>query len=84
MKLAVAEAVEALRPVIQMDGGDISLVSVDEESGVVIVELGGACVGCAASNMTLKAGVERILKDRVPGVTEVRAVGIDADEPIQA
>ena len=77
MQAAVSEAVDAIRPVIQMDGGDIALVSCDEETGVVEVELSGACVGCAASSMTLKAGVERILKDRVPGVTEVRAKGID-------
>ncbi len=76
---AVAEAVTAIRPVIQMDGGDITLVSFDEDSGIVVVELSGACVGCPASSMTLKAGVERILKDRVPEVTEVQAVGIDAE-----
>lgn len=84
MDLAVAEAIEGIRPVIQMDGGDIRLVSVDEETGLVVVELSGACVGCPASSMTLKAGVERILKDRVPGVTEVRALGIDADEAVEA
>jgi Fe-S cluster biogenesis protein NfuA len=84
MNLAVGEAIEAIRPVIQMDGGDIALVSCDEESGVVTVELSGACVGCPASSMTLKAGVERILMDRVPGVTEVRALGVDADMPVEA
>jgi Fe-S cluster biogenesis protein NfuA len=80
MQLAVSEAIEAIRPVIQMDGGDIGLVKLDEGSGIVVVELSGACVGCPASSMTLKAGVERILKDRVPGVTEVRALGIDYEE----
>lgn len=80
METAVAEAIEAIRPVIQMDGGDIRLVKLDEESGVVDVELSGACVGCPASTMTLKAGVERILMDRVPGITEVNAVGLDGDE----
>lgn len=84
MEFAVREAVEAIRPVIQMDGGDISFVSVDEETGKVIVELSGACVGCAASSMTLKAGVERILKDRVPGVTEVSALGIDEEFTVEA
>lgn len=77
MREAVQEAIDALRPVIQMDGGDIHLVSVDETTGVVEVELSGACVGCAASSMTLKAGVERILTERVPGVTEVNAIGMD-------
>lgn len=84
MNLAVSEAIEAIRPVIQMDGGDIRLVNCDEESGIVDVELSGACVGCAASSVTLKAGVERILMDRVPGVTEVRALGIDSELPIDA
>ncbi len=80
MHEAVSEAVEAIRPVIQMDGGDIRLVSCDDATGVVVVELSGACVGCPASTMTLKAGVERILMERVPGVTEVNALGLDAEE----
>ena len=83
MELAVREAVDAIRPVIQMDGGDIAFVSCDEETGKVTVELSGACIGCAASSVTLKAGVERILKDRVPGVTEVSALGVD-DEMAEA
>lgn len=79
MHIAVSEAIDALRPVIQMDGGEITLVSVDEETGVVVVELSGACVGCAASSVTLKAGVQRILMDRVPGVTRVDALGVEED-----
>lgn len=79
MEVAVKEAIESIRPVIQMDGGDIHLVAVDESTGVVEVELSGACVGCAASSMTLKAGVERILMDRVPGVTEVIAKGLEPE-----
>ncbi len=71
MRIAVQEAIEAIRPALQMDGGDITLLNVDESSGVVDIELIGACVGCPASTMTLKAGIERILKDRVPGVTAV-------------
>lgn len=80
MYLAVSEAVDAIRPVIQMDGGDIRLVELQEDTGVVTVELGGACVGCAASSMTLKAGVERILTERVPGVTQVNALGLEIDD----
>lgn len=79
MYIAVREAITAIRPVIQMDGGDITLHGLDEQTGIVTVELSGACVGCPASGMTLKAGVERILRDRVVGVTEVRALGIDAE-----
>ena len=77
MEEAISEAIDAIRPVIQMDGGDIRLVDFDTDTGVVNVELSGACVGCPASSMTLKAGVERILKERVPGVTEVNAIGLD-------
>ena len=83
MEAAVLEAIDAIRPALQSDGGDIRIVNIDEESGVVDVELLGACVGCPASTMTLKAGVERILKDRVPGLTAVNAINMDmsgADE----
>jgi len=71
----VAQVIEILRPAIHADNGDISLLDVDEETGIVTVELTGACVGCSSSNVTLKAGIERIMKDRVPGVTEVRQPG---------
>lgn len=73
----VEEAIEAIRPALQMDGGDLTLVDVDEATGVVQIELIGACVGCPASTMTLKAGIERILKDRVEGITDVVAVGLE-------
>lgn len=77
---AVAEVIEIIRPAIQADGGDISLISVDPDTGVVEVELSGACVSCPASTITMKAGIERIMKDRVPGVTEVRQPGDDLIE----
>jgi Fe-S cluster biogenesis protein NfuA len=73
----VLEAIDAIRPALQADGGDIRVVNLDEEAGVLDVELLGACDGCPMSTMTLKAGIERILKDRVEGLTEVRAVGSD-------
>jgi Fe-S cluster biogenesis protein NfuA len=76
----IERVVEAIRPAIQADGGDIFLRDVDESSGVVSVELVGACVSCPASTVTLKAGIERILKDRVTGVTEVVNVGDDQFE----
>ncbi|HUR23111.1 MAG TPA: NifU family protein [Acidimicrobiales bacterium] len=69
------EAIEVIRPALQADGGDMTLVGVDEASGRVEIELVGACGSCPASTMTLKAGIERILKDRVPGVTEIVAIG---------
>ena len=77
MEADVKEAIEAIRPALQADGGDISLVSVDEATGVVDVELVGACGSCPASTLTLKAGIERILRDRVEGVTEVNAIGLE-------
>lgn len=66
----VAEVLELIRPSLQADGGDVRLVDVNED-GVVSVELQGACKGCPMSQMTLANGVERILKERVPGVTKV-------------
>ena len=71
----VRATIEAIRPAIQADGGDIYLRGVDVDTGVVQVELVGACVSCPASTVTLKSGIERILKDRVEGVTEVVNVG---------
>jgi Fe-S cluster biogenesis protein NfuA len=76
----VEEVIEVIRPAVQADGGDLFLRDVDESTGVVTVELTGACVSCPASTVTLKAGIERILKDRVEGVTEVIDAGMDAFE----
>ena len=80
MHAAVAEVIEIIRPAIQADGGDINLIDVDEGTGIVQVELTGACVSCPASTVTMKAGIERIMKDRVPGVTEVVQPGELVDE----
>jgi len=66
------ETLEMIRPAIQADGGDIVLAGVDD--GVVHLEMLGACGGCPLSTMTLKAGIERILLDRVPGVREVVSI----------
>lgn len=60
-----------IRPYIQGDGGDIEFVSFDEETGVVVVKLLGACVGCALIDFTLKGGVEALLMDEIPEVKEV-------------
>ncbi len=68
----VLDAIAAIRPALQADGGDIELVGIDPD-GVVHVNLVGACGTCPVSTMTLKAGVERIIMDRVPGITEVVA-----------
>jgi Fe-S cluster biogenesis protein NfuA len=62
---------DLMRPAVQADGGDLILVRADVETGVVEVELQGACSSCAISEATLSGGVERILRDRLPWVTEV-------------
>jgi len=73
MKEKVEEALKQVRPMLQRDGGDIELVSVDE-TGVVKVRLKGACGSCPMSTMTLKMGVEKYLKEHIPEVKEVVAV----------
>ena len=67
----VLATIEVIRPVLQADGGDVELVGVDEETGVVSVRLIGACGTCPVSTQTLKGGIERIMRDGVDGVTEV-------------
>ena len=67
------QVLDAVRPSLEADGGDVELVDVDDE-GVVSLELTGACAGCPMSQMTLSMGIERVLKEHVPGVTSVRAV----------
>jgi Fe-S cluster biogenesis protein NfuA len=69
----VLRALESVRPTLAADGGDVELVEVTEE-GVVRVRLQGACHGCPMSMMTLKNGIERIIKEQVPGVSSVEAV----------
>lgn len=73
MKELVKKALEKIRPALQRDGGDVELIDVKDD-GVVQVRLTGACAGCPMSQMTLKSGVERILKQEVPGVNRVEAV----------
>ncbi|HEY8417365.1 MAG TPA: NifU family protein [Limnochordales bacterium] len=73
MRERVEMALERIRPAIQMDGGDVQLVDVSED-GVVTVQMMGACGGCPMSMLTLKAGIERIIKSQVPEVTEIVAV----------
>jgi Fe-S cluster biogenesis protein NfuA len=73
MKQKVEKALLKVRPSLQADGGDVELIEVSEE-GVVKVKLTGACGGCPMASMTLKAGIERVLKEEVPEVTRVEAV----------
>ena len=73
----VAAVLDLIRPSLQADGGDCALVDVSED-GIVTVELQGACKGCPMSQLTLANGVERILKERIPGVMKV----VPADFPM--
>jgi len=70
---SVRQVLDLIRPAVQSDGGDVELIGVTAD-GVVQVRLHGACVGCPSSAITLQAGIERSLKQRVPGVTAVKAV----------
>lgn len=69
----VKETLDLIRPRLQADGGDVEFVSATD--GVVKVRLTGACGGCPMATMTLKAGIERFLKDRIPEVKTVESVG---------
>ncbi|MFH1008217.1 MAG: NifU family protein [Candidatus Latescibacterota bacterium] len=73
MREKVQEVLEEIRPSLQAHGGDVELVDVCDD-GVVKVRLTGACVGCPMSQMTLRMGVERMLKEKLPEVKEVEAV----------
>jgi Fe-S cluster biogenesis protein NfuA len=68
---ALTALIDLMRPSVQADGGDLVLVRADVESGVVEVQLQGACSSCAISSTTLQGGVERILRGRLDWITEV-------------
>ena len=69
----VATSLGSIRPSLQADGGDVELVDVNDE-GVVSVRLTGACRGCPMSTMTLKMGIERVLREQIPEIKSVEAV----------
>lgn len=73
MREKVEKALEAIRPYLQFDGGDIELLEVTDE-GVVRVRLLGACAGCPFSQHTMQMSVEKQLKEEVPGVKKVEAI----------
>ncbi len=73
MKEKILEVLESIRPGLQADGGDIKFVRIDENN-VVYVHLIGACGGCPMSEITLKQGIERILKMQVPEIKAVEAI----------
>lgn len=69
VKERIEAALDELRPALQFDGGDVELLEWNDDTGVVTVSMVGACHGCSMSEMTLVAGLERIVKERVPEVT---------------
>lgn len=72
MREKVEAALSRIKPALQADGGDVELVEVSD--GVVKVRLTGACAGCPMSTMTLRMGIERVLKEQIPDIKEVVAV----------
>lgn len=74
MKAKVMQVLDSLRMSLQADGGDVELVDVIEDQGIVKVKLTGACGSCPMSQMTLQMGIERILKQQLPEVKRVIAV----------
>jgi Fe-S cluster biogenesis protein NfuA len=73
-KEAVEKALDEVRPMLMSDGGNVELVDVNED-GVVLVRLQGSCSGCPSATITLRQGIERIIKEKVPGVTAVESIG---------
>ncbi|HEB72753.1 MAG TPA: NifU family protein [Nitrospirae bacterium] len=72
-KSLIESALDEIRPALQADGGNVEFVDFNDE-GVVLVRLQGACSGCPSASMTLKMGIEKTLKEKVPGVTSVEAI----------
>ncbi len=72
MKEKVEAVLAQIRPALQADGGDVELVDANE--GIVRLKLKGACAGCPMATMTLRHGIERILKEQIPELKEVLAV----------
>ena len=74
MREKVEAALNKIKPMLAADGGGVDLIDVDEASGVVKVKLTGACGGCPMSQMTLKMGIEKKLKEEVPEVKSVESI----------
>ncbi|MCL4136050.1 UNVERIFIED_CONTAM: hypothetical protein GTU68_037483 [Idotea baltica] len=71
LRLNVEKALDEIRPFLQSDGGDISLLSIEDNNTLVKVQLQGACVGCSVNQMTLKSGVEMTIKKYAPQIEQV-------------
>ncbi len=73
-KEEVEKALDEVRPMLMSDGGNVELIDVNDE-GVVLVKLQGSCSGCPSASITLRQGIERIVKEKVPSVTAVESIG---------
>ncbi|WP_405293856.1 NifU family protein [Algibacter sp. Ld11] len=76
VRLNVEKALEEIRPFLQSDGGDISLLSIEDNDTLVKVQLQGACVGCSVNQMTLKSGVEMTIKKYAPQIEKVLNIDV--------
>ena len=72
MKEKIQEAIDKIKPMLQADGGDVEFV--DYKDGIVKVRLQGACAGCPMSQMTVKNGIERMLKQEIPEIKSVESI----------
>lgn len=79
MRDEIMAAIEIIRPALQLDGGDLKVINIDEQEGILEIELLGACGGCSLSAVTMTAGIERILKSKVPALKEIRAINSEPD-----
>ena len=83
-RLELEDLIEMMRPSVQMDGGDIQLTEADYTTGVIAVELQGACGSCAIAELSTISGVSQLVKDRLDWVTEVKG-GVDEDvDPLES
>ncbi|MFQ5431319.1 MAG: NifU family protein [Nitrospinota bacterium] len=73
-KEEVEKALDEVRPMLMSDGGNVELIDVND-NGVVLVKLQGSCSGCPSATITLRQGIERIVKEKVPTVTAVESIG---------
>ena len=76
VRINVEKALDEIRPFLQSDGGDITLLSIEDNDTLVKVQLQGACVGCSVNQMTLKSGVEMTIKKYVPKIERVVNISV--------
>ena len=83
-KTALEDLIEMMRPSVRLDGGDLKLIAADYVNGVVEVMLDGACGSCAIAELTLEGGVDRLLKEHLPWVTDVKSGVDETVDPLES